>query len=92
VSVSEKNLFAYVSVTPALQRRHKAERFLLSSDKRISRLFPGFEAPSESGHVFITHLRILSRPTGSRGFFRSGAVKNDFLVLGKLGEAGLKFL
>ena len=83
MSVSEKAQFGYVSITAA--------PFLLSPDNRGTRIFPGFDAPAESGYILIAQLEILGCPTGSRGLFRSGAVKNDFLVFGKFGKAGLEF-
>jgi hypothetical protein len=77
---------------PYLPTFFKELRFCRFPDKRITRFFPGFDAPAESGYIFITQLEILGCPTGSRCFLGSGAIKNDFLVFGELGKAGLKFL
>ena len=58
----------------------------------IPRLFPRLNTPQEGLGVLIPHFNVFGCLTGSAGLFGSGAIEDNFLVLGQGGKFGFKLI
>lgn len=67
-------------------------RCLFLPDNWITRLFPRLNTPQEGLGILISHSDVFGCLTGSAGLSGSGAIEDNFLVLGQGGKFGLKFI
>ena len=67
-------------------------RSLFLPDNWITRLFPRLNTPQEGLGILISHFDVFCCLTGSAGLFGSGAIEDNFLVLGQGGKFGLEFI
>lgn len=65
---------------------------LFSPDDGIPGVFPCLNTSQEGLGVLISHSDVFGRLTGSARLFGSGAIEDNFLVLGQGGKFGFKLI
>ena len=65
---------------------------LLLFSTGIPGLFPGLDTATEGHRILISHGNVFGCLTGSAGLFGSGAIEDNFLVLGQRGKFGFEFI
>jgi hypothetical protein len=58
----------------------------------VTLILPGLDSPLQRFDMRESFFLVLFRPTGGCGFLRSGAVEDEFLLFGNLGELFLQFI
>jgi len=65
---------------------------LFLPDDGIPRLFPRLNTAQECPGVLVTHFNVFDCLTGSARLLGSGAIEDNFLVLGQGGKSGFEFI